>query len=79
MINLPDSSTVAAGALSNFEESIGTKVIAAKVDVQHTIVTIHPNSLNNTPAIPVNMVKGTNTATITKVVAITEIHTSFVA
>ena len=53
--------------------------MATMVEVHTTMVTIQPNSLNMIPAKPVSIVKGTNTATITKVVAITDTHTSLVA
>ena len=43
------------------------------------ILTIQPNWRNNTPAIPLIMVKGKNTANIVRVDAITEIATSLVA
>ena len=78
-IRLPFSSTCTCLAFSNFEQSIGVSVIATTVDVQHTTVTIHPNSWNIIPAIPLSIVSGTNTATSTSVVAITDTHTSFVA
>ena len=60
-------------------ESMGIRVMAVTVETQTTIVTIHPNSLNMIPAIPGSMVSGTNTATMTRVVAITDVHTSLVA
>ena len=62
-----------------FDDIIGVNEIAIVVEVHTTIVTIQPNSLNKIPAIPLNMVSGTNTTTITNVVAITEVHTSLVA
>ena len=65
--------------LSILEQSIGVREIATTVDVHTTMVTIQPNSLNIIPAIPVSIVRGTNTATITKVVAITDVQTSLVA
>ena len=60
-------------------ESIGIRVMAVSVETHTTMVTIHPSSLNMMPASPGSMVSGTNTATITSVVAITEVHTSLVA
>ena len=60
-------------------DKLGVSVIATKVETHTTMVTIQPNSLNITPAIPPTKVNGKNTATITKVVAITETHTSLVA
>ena len=53
--------------------------MATVVEVHTTMVIIHPNSLNITPAMPDKVVKGINTTTITSVVAITDIHTSLVA
>ena len=61
------------------DASIGVSDMATVVDVQTAIVTIQPNSLNRIPDRPGSIVSGTNTATITRVVAITEIHTSLVA
>ncbi len=52
--------------------------IAARVEVVMTIETIHPSSLNITPAMPPSIVKGMNTANTTSVVAITDSHTSLV-
>ena len=66
-------------ACNNLEHNIGVNVIAITVDVQHTTVTIHPSDSNMIPAIPSIIVNGTNTAASTKVVAMTLIHTSFVA
>ena len=54
-------------------------VMAAVVETHTTMVIIQPNSLNIMPAIPFSIVKGTNTATRTKVVAMTDVHTSLVA
>jgi hypothetical protein len=65
--------------LRKYADIIGVSVIAAVVDTQTTMVTIHPNSRNKIPAIPGIMVKGKNTATTTNVVAITDNHTSLVA
>ena len=53
--------------------------MATRVEVQQTIVTIQPNSWNIIPAIPLSIVRGTNTATSTRVVAITDTQTSLVA
>ena len=76
---LPSSSTCTFLALRSLEQSIGVSEIATSVEVQQTTVTIHPSSWNMIPAIPLSMVSGTNTATRTRVVAITEIQTSLVA
>ena len=78
-MRLPSSSTCTFFALNNLEHNIGVKEMATKVEVQHTTVTIHPSSWNIIPAMPFNIVNGTNTATSTSVVAITDTHTSFVA
>src|SRR5574344_751233 len=64
---------------SILDESIGVSVMAVVVETHTTMVTIQPRSLNIMPAIPGSMVSGTNTATSTNVVAITEVHTSLVA
>ena len=64
---------------SNSELSIGVRVIAAAKETAITMVTIQPNCLKSTPAIPVRKVNGKNTAIITKVEAIMERDTSLVA
>ncbi len=76
---LPSSSTCTLRGFSSWLANIGVSEIAIKVEVVVTIVTIQPNSRNMIPAIPVSVVKGTNTAIKTRVVAITDIHTSLVA
>ena len=78
-MRIPFSSTCTFLAFSSLEQSIGVSEIATTVDVQQTTVTIQPSSLNMIPAIPESIVSGTNTATSTSVVAITETHTSLVA
>ena len=77
-MSLPFSTRTLRG-FSSLEQSIGVRVIAITVDVQQTTVTIQPNDSNMIPAIPSIMVNGTNTATSTRVVAITLTHTSLVA
>lgn len=62
----------------NCEQSIGVREIAVNVEVHTVIQTIHPNCLNKIPVIPVTRVNGKNTATVTRVVTITDNHTSFV-
>ena len=66
-------------SLSILLESIGMRVMAAVVDTHTTMVTIQPSSFMNIPIMPGNMVRGTNTATRTRVVAMTEVQTSLVA
>ena len=66
-------------AFNSLEQSIGVSVIATVVDVHTVMVTIHPSSWNIIPARPESIVRGTNTAQVTSVVAITETQTSFVA
>ena len=66
-------------AFNIFDDNIGVSEMATVVEVQTHIVTIQPNSLNKIPATPVSIVSGTNTAQVTRVVAITEIQTSLVA
>ena len=66
-------------ALSSLEQSMGVRVMATTVEVHTMMVTNQPSSLNMMPAIPVSIVSGTNTTTITRVVAITDTHTSLVA
>ncbi len=78
-IRLPSSSTCTLRGLSNLLASIGVSEMAISVEVEVTMVTIQPNSLNMIPAIPVSVVRGINTAANTKVVAITDTHTSLVA
>ena len=78
-MRLPSASTCTFFALSSLEQSIGVSEIATTVEVQQTTVTIQPSSWNMIPAIPLSMVSGTNTATSTKVVAITDTQTSLVA
>ena len=60
------------------DASIGVSVSAARIDRIIMMLTIQPNCLNSTPAIPVTMVRGRNTARIVSVEAITERPTSFV-
>jgi len=65
--------------LSNLADNMGVRVMAATVEVTTVMVTIQPNSLNMTPIMPPTMVRGKNTATITKVDRMTETQTSLVA
>ena len=58
---------------------MGMRVIAAVVDTHTTMVTIQPSSFMKMPIMPGSMVRGTNTATSTSVVAMTDVHTSLVA
>jgi len=74
---LPASSCVVC-IFNNCELNIGVSEIAVTVEVQTVIQTIQPNCLNKIPVIPVTNVKGKNTATVTSVVTITEVHTSLV-
>ena len=53
--------------------------MATSVEVETTMVTIQPSSLKRMPARPVSIVSGMNTAAMTSVVAMTEVHTSLVA
>ena len=66
-------------ALSSCEHSMGVREMATTVEVHTMMVTSHPSSLNIMPAIPVSIVRGTNTTTITRVVAMTDTQTSLVA
>ena len=65
-------------SLSICEHIIGISDKAAIVDTIMMIHIIQPNCLNNTPAIPLIIVNGKNTASIVRVEATTEIATSFV-
>ena len=62
--------------LSILEQSIGTRVSAAVVEMIMMMLTIQPSCLNMIPAIPETMVRGRNTQSIVRVEAITEIPTS---
>ena len=62
--------------LSILEQSIGTRVSAAVVEMIMMMLTIQPSCLNMIPAIPETMVRGRNTQSIVNVEAITEIPTS---
>ena len=60
------------------EHIIGISVNAAVIDTTMITHIIQPNCLKSTPAIPVIMVSGKNTASMVRVDATTEIATSFV-
>ena len=66
-------------AFSILEQSIGTRVRAAVVEMIMMIDTIQPSCLNMIPAIPETMVRGRKTQSIVRVEAMTEIPTSEVA
>ena len=66
-------------ACRNLEQSIGTRVRAAVVETIMMIATIHPSCLKRIPAIPDIIVRGTNTQSMVRVEAMTEIPTSEVA
>ena len=55
------------------------RVMAAVVETQTTMVMIQPISFMKMPIMPGSMVRGTKTATRTRVVAMTDVHTSLVA
>ena len=65
-------------SLSICEHIIGINVSAAVVDTTIMIHIIQPSCLKSTPAIPLIIVRGKNTASIVSVEAITETATSFV-
>ena len=65
--------------LSIKEQSIGVKVRAEIVEMVMMIHIIQPSCLKSTPAIPVTIVNGKNTAIMVNVEATTEIATSCVA
>ena len=62
--------------LSILEQSIGTRVRAAVVEMIMMMVTMNPSCLNMIPAIPDTMVRGRNTQSIVRVEAITDMATS---
>ena len=61
------------------EQSTGVKVMAATVDTESMMLTIQPSELKSTPAIPLTIVRGRNTAMVVSVPPMTEIPTSLVA
>jgi len=63
-------------ALSQREQSMGTKVSAAATEMIMMMLTIHPSCWNMIPAMPLIIVRGRNTQSIVSVDAITEMPTS---